>query len=282
MSGSYAFLADAEAGLHVLDVSDPAQPFRVGGFVTNMSAGTVPVANGLAYVGCPSVVSPINNPMTPGLQILDISVPAQPVLLGRTSQAVDGLDILGTTVLTVGNSSAFSLFDVSDPTAPSWISSYTFPFMYPFPLTWPSDVASAGHLAFVASGSQGLWIFDVSNPSAPVNVARFATAGIARKLCVDGNTIYVALDESGLQIIEVPPGLGVQPPMNLSISIEAGPKLSLNGSLGAQYSIEHAEDLSPGSWQQLQTLTLTNPPAVIELPDGSAGRHFFRARLLQP
>ena len=46
VSGNYAYVADARAGLQVIDVSDPANPRRVGGYDTSGWAGDELVATG--------------------------------------------------------------------------------------------------------------------------------------------------------------------------------------------------------------------------------------------
>ena len=46
VSGNYAYVADLDAGLQVIDVSDPANPRRVGGYDTSGWAGDELVATG--------------------------------------------------------------------------------------------------------------------------------------------------------------------------------------------------------------------------------------------
>ena len=50
VSGPYAYVADYDAGLQVLDVSDPANPRRVGGYRTPGVARSVAVSGNYAYV----------------------------------------------------------------------------------------------------------------------------------------------------------------------------------------------------------------------------------------
>jgi len=50
VSGHYAYVADGEAGLQVIDVSDPANPRRVGGYDTPGRAVDVAVSGDYAYV----------------------------------------------------------------------------------------------------------------------------------------------------------------------------------------------------------------------------------------
>jgi hypothetical protein len=50
VSGHYAYVADWDAGLQVIDVSDPANPRRVGGYDTPGYALGVAVSGNYAYV----------------------------------------------------------------------------------------------------------------------------------------------------------------------------------------------------------------------------------------
>src|SRR3974390_234791 len=60
-------------------------------------------------------------------------------------------------------------------------------------------IAVSGHFVYLANGPEGLWIYDVSNPSQPVAVGHtnnsetFRAVGVA----VAGNTAYLANSEDG-------------------------------------------------------------------------------------
>jgi hypothetical protein len=95
-----------------------------------------------------------------------------------------------------------------------------------------------------------------------------------------GNLAYVALGDGGLQIIELPSNVGVQPSPALSLFCQNGLQLQLNGPAGAQFSVEHTGDLVQGPWQLLQTITLSNVPATLDVSSPGTGQHFFRARYL--
>jgi hypothetical protein len=80
LAGTYAYIADGFAGLHVIDISDPIHPVRVGGYDTSGYAGGVAVSGNYAYVA----------DGTNGLQVIDIRDPANPVLAGALLR-MDGL-----------------------------------------------------------------------------------------------------------------------------------------------------------------------------------------------
>jgi len=64
-------------------------------------------------------------------------------------------------------------------------------------------VAVSGKYAYIAAGSTGLQVVDVSNKSAAVVVASLATPGNADDIEVVGNTAYISDDFAGLQIIDI-------------------------------------------------------------------------------
>ena len=72
LSGTYAYVADMSAGLQVIDVSNPANPRRVGGYDTSGSAHGVAVSGSYAYVADERA----------GLHVIDVSNPANPQRAG--------------------------------------------------------------------------------------------------------------------------------------------------------------------------------------------------------
>ena len=88
LSGNYAYLADSGAGLQVIDVSNPANPQRVGGYYTNGFAIGVAVSGNYAYVA----------DYDAGLQVIDVSNPTNCVRVGGydTSGRACGVAVVGT------------------------------------------------------------------------------------------------------------------------------------------------------------------------------------------
>ena len=72
VSGNYAYVADGSAGLQVIDVSNLANPQRVGGYNTSGDAYIVAVSGNYAYVADRAA----------GLQVIDVSNPANPQWVG--------------------------------------------------------------------------------------------------------------------------------------------------------------------------------------------------------
>jgi hypothetical protein len=66
------------------------------------------------------------------------------------------------------------------------------------------DVAFAGGLVYVADGTSGLRILDVSNPAIPVEVGALdLPTGASQGVAVVGSRAYLADSTAGLRIVDV-------------------------------------------------------------------------------
>jgi hypothetical protein len=192
VSGSYAYVAavfneDANAYLSILDLSDPANPVEVG--ATPWLGGH---EGGVQVVGPRAYVTTLV-----GLQIVDVSSPTDPTVLGGLGTPGYALDVAVVEPYAyVGDYGSILAVDVSNPTTPVIVGST------------PSqgvteNIVIAGDHAYVAAGEGGLEIVDISVPAAPVVVGTVATPGYAEAVHVFGTWAYVATGLSGLQIVEV-------------------------------------------------------------------------------
>ena len=66
-----------------------------------------------------------------------------------------------------------------------------------------NDVRVLGNRVYIADGSAGLRIFDVTNPLQPVLLGSLDTAGEANDVIVSGNFAYIADGVAGVQIIDI-------------------------------------------------------------------------------
>ncbi|HHT9126406.1 MAG TPA: PDZ domain-containing protein, partial [Candidatus Brocadiia bacterium] len=132
-----------------------------------------------------------------GLQIINVSNPAKPTLLGSydTPGSALGVYVSGTTAYVADGLSGLQIINVSNPAYPARLS-------YDTPgSAW--GVYVSGTTAYVADWESGLQIINVSNPAAPVRLGSYDTPGFAAGVYVSGTTAYVADGLSGLQIINV-------------------------------------------------------------------------------
>jgi len=147
-----AYVADGDAGLTILDVSDPFSPTLQAAYDTSGTAERLQVSGGIAYIADGDS----------GLQIVDVSDPAHPAPLGAydTPGYAQDVQVTGATVYVVDQDWALHVLDVSDPAHPAWLATYEDDWR-------ATSVAVSGGYAYLGSGEQGLRILDVSDPASP-------------------------------------------------------------------------------------------------------------------
>jgi hypothetical protein len=199
VAGSYAYVADEDAGLRVVNVSNPAVPFEVGFYDTPGEAIGVAVAGAYAYVADGLA----------GLRVVNVSNPAVPFEVGSYNTPVYavGVAVAGSYAYVADGDAGLRVVNVSNPAAPFEVGFYYTPgFAY--------GVAVAGSYAYVAHGDDGhgLRVVDVSNPAAPFEVGSYDTPrsvpGITTSQCAGpapsrvGITTsqYLGLASSGVRI----------------------------------------------------------------------------------
>ena len=161
-------------------------PVQAGFYDTPGYAYNVQVVGTLAYVADDYY----------GLWIIDVSNPAAPVPVGRTTGSAWSVQVVGTLAYVADRDYGLRIIDVSNPAAPVQRGYYDTPGS-----AWSVQVV--GSLAYVADGYSGLGVVDVSNPAAPVPVGYYDTPGQAIDVQVVGTLAYVADYDYGLRIIDV-------------------------------------------------------------------------------
>jgi len=184
--GNYAYLSGMK---HIFDVTNPANPLRVGG-VQSSGFATVFVGS-LAYVATGG-----------GLAIYDLANPVAPTLLGSidTTDFAAAVAVSGNYAFVADYSGGLRVIDISNPTNPTAVTALA-------SIALAIDVKIAGNYAYVVDEEAGLRIVDISNPAAPALVGTFQTSGFAYRVAIAGNFAYVACEDEdtnrGLQIVNV-------------------------------------------------------------------------------
>jgi len=233
----YVIVPDYDAGIHVIDVTDPTDPFIVGSYDTPGYAVQCAVAGNTVYVadhrlGGMQIVR-ITNKATPGfvasyvtgdvavmvaerdgvallgylegtIDILDVSNPATPTRLATydTPGAVRHAVFDGDLVYLADSGFGLLCIDISSPASPVAVGSAAG--------DRPIGAALRGDVAFLADGSGGLHSFDISNPSVPVSLDALLFSGPAVKVEITGHfAVLAAHVAGGLQVVDVtdPAGL---------------------------------------------------------------------------
>ena len=153
-------------------------------------ANNVDVSGPFAYVAAGAT----------GLQVVDVTNPGAPVIVGsrNTSGNANDVKVRGNLAFIADGSSGLQILDVSTPTNPVLLGAVDTPGN-------AVDVVVRGNLAYVADGTAGLQIVDVSDAANPFRVGAVDTPGSGNG--VDVNPILglavIADGATGVQVIDV-------------------------------------------------------------------------------
>jgi hypothetical protein len=188
INGHYAYMADRDYGLRIIDISEKAAPTEVGALNATGFSYNIAVNGNYAYMV----------KLWDGLGIFDISDPTAPVEVGTISTPGDafGVTVDGDFAYVADRQNGLRIINISEPTAPlNKGAVITSGFAY--------DVAISGGYAFVAGDTAGLIVVDVRQPDVPGEVTSLDTGGSATSVVISGNQAFVADEVGGLHIIDI-------------------------------------------------------------------------------
>jgi hypothetical protein len=175
VSGQYAYVACETIGFQVVDISNPAEPRRIGGD-SGQGTGTrlaVAVSGEHAYVAGGGL-----------LEVLDIRNPLQPQRVGRdaTSPAED-VAVSGDYACVVCSSAPeFRIIAIRDPTAPHLVSGLE--------IAAPAiRVTVSGDHAYVTGRQGDLYLINIRDPVRPQRLGRYRAGGVPAGLAVADNLL---------------------------------------------------------------------------------------------
>jgi hypothetical protein len=191
-TGTHAYVALGTAGLKIVSLANPAAPALVGSkLLSGSNYRDVAVVGTLAYLA--------NQNGT--LDTFNVATPTAPTAVASTALSGYGLRVAaeGTLVTVISETATAAQLDVIDATNPaSPVRRST------VVLGAPGSglgVARSGGQAFVATGSGGLRMYNLANPSSPTLSASGLTVGDANAVAVQSNVAYVADFPATLSVI---------------------------------------------------------------------------------
>ena len=178
VSGSYAYVADWNAGLRVISLADPAHPVEVGHFDGPDSATAVAISGNFAYI----------IDVSAGLRVVSVVDPASPVEVGHwdTPGHAYRVAVDGNYAYVADVDSGLWVISVADPAHPAVTGHLD--------LTMAIGLAASGHFIYVADYLDGLHVISVANPTNPAEVGHNESLGYLC-LAVRGNYAYVGEDK---------------------------------------------------------------------------------------
>lgn len=187
VSGNYAYVADGEKGLKILDVSNPSAPLPVKTVPTPGTAYSVAVSGSIACVADGEG----------GLQIINVGNPATAAIIANIDSFVKDVALVGNTAFIAGSS--FRIISLADPYNPQSSGMLELK---------GERLRILDNRAYMTDGS-GLKIIDTSILSAPKLLGSLDTPGFASGIDVVNDTAYVTDNDNrsdqlgSLRIIDV-------------------------------------------------------------------------------
>jgi len=179
MAGDY--LCMAGWGIEMYDISDPWNPVEV-------------VVVDTAYFGWDAKLSDNHvylSTLYHGVRIYDVSDPLNPVCVATCdSNGCGYISVSGSYLLVAKGMQDIDIWNILDPSYPTYTSTYHLPMMYPNPY-----FASSGDLVCVSlfwGEDKAVAVLDISNPASPVEISRFGNTGHLGALEINGTAGYIA------------------------------------------------------------------------------------------
>ena len=237
IQGNYAYLA-SYFKLKIIDISDPTSPTEAGEFPGN--AFGVAVSGSYAYLGASAV----------GLNIVDISTPSNPVLVGNVdcSDTFSYVVLSGNLAYVVDRFSGVKAVDISTPSDPRIVGSFDTP-------EYAISMALSGNYLYVGDNSNSVQILDVSILSAPQIAGNRHVGSWAHDVDVVDDRAFVGISGS-LQIIDIS---DVSNP-TITTSVDVTPNIARDVEVSGNYAFVasgrefRVVDVIPGSESYLDTV----------------------------
>jgi len=177
VSGTHALIADYDAGLQVVDITNPASPTLAGGLHLPGICRGVASAAGLAYV-CSSF----------GLHVVDIDPIDSPPLIGELELPGYAADVapFGSYALVIdGADDVFYVVDLADPSAPAISGSVA------LAGTPRALAADASHAYIAQSYPAELVVVDLASPETPSIAGTLTLVEDAEDIVAMGGHVYL-------------------------------------------------------------------------------------------
>lgn len=191
MDGMFAYLADGESGLRVINISSWVNPVEVA-HVSTADAHSVDLSEGYAFLA--------DGPA--GLVVVDIGDPNSPYPVGGLDTPGNAYDVKldGEMAFVADGSSGLRMIDISSPSSPFEVGSFkTERYAHQVDLF---DFAT-GSFAAVADEKGGLYVITVTNPAVPTELRHFETMASALGVVYSDQKLFVAVERRGVQVFSL-------------------------------------------------------------------------------
>jgi hypothetical protein len=198
----YAFICDYNEGLQVINVSDVTNPTNVTTVPSGYRTASIIFDGNYGYIAVGDsgmAIYNVVNPVSPSF-VTKIQTTGRAAFVSYGAITIGGTPTGHIFVANRNPAPGISAINVSNPAAP--VTSAFLAALAAAPGIAYTPFYSDGKV-YVAYGSAGLRIIDVSFPTSPTLLSTLALGGDSRAVVVSGNYAYVAARDSGVHIIDV-------------------------------------------------------------------------------
>ncbi|MBN2738929.1 MAG: hypothetical protein JXR70_18250 [Spirochaetales bacterium] len=188
ISGSYAYLADADGGLKIIDINQPESAYILRSIKTPNSALSVALKDHYAYVA----------DSFDGMIVIDISNPFS-LCLGKTVESTIGIRdmvISGDYAYAINYYEGLQIISLRNPESPEVIDTLSFD-------DYANGIDVSGFYAYIASGKSGLKIIDISDPDSAKIISTVSEIGDISSVSVSGHYAFVTNNRNKLFVINL-------------------------------------------------------------------------------
>jgi hypothetical protein len=190
--GSYLYIANEQAGMRIINISNPHLPVVVSTrpLGTRKSVVDVSVSGNFAFL----VVSDST------MHVIDITNPTVPrdTAFIRLPCEAWGIKVVGSYAY-VADGDSMQIINIFNPAAPYRVGAYGYPGM------WAVGITTQANYAYLSDTYNGLTIVNINNPTNPSFVGRYTNenGSFINRTRVTTNYAYCTDDANGLEIISI-------------------------------------------------------------------------------
>ncbi len=198
----YAYVCNYDAGLAVVNITNPANPVNVVAIPSGYRTAGIIFDGNYAYVAVGDsgmAIYNVSNPASPAF-ITKIKTTGRAAFVSYGAVSINGVPTGHIFVSNRLPAPGISAINVANPSSPV-TSSFLAAFAAPTGIAYSPFYSNSK--VFVAYGTAGLRIIDVSSPTSPTLLSTLALSGESRGVAVKGNYAYVAARDAGVHVIDV-------------------------------------------------------------------------------
>ncbi|MBZ0265348.1 T9SS type A sorting domain-containing protein [bacterium] len=257
-----AYVSDWSGGMHIIDVSEPANPVEMSYFITPPNATSVSVSGNLVYLTLDNT--------DVDLVIIDVTDPYNALQLEGlvTTNRTENVAIVDNFSFLAEGYAGIQVFDVTEPTDPLPVGAYD-------PWGRLTRIEKRDSLLFIGGvkdtdNTGVLRILNIGDPDHPVELGECNLPGSPKEIVISNSYLYIANDHSGLSVINIEDLLNPQLMASLGTAHRAYDVSIFEGCayvadfVGGLRIIDILDPSNPSEVTSIETIQSTNAVEVLD------------------